>query len=689
MAVSDAAVPVIVLSPSRDPVEAINSILRRAGQPAHCTWIPALPDLPDALPQLNPELLLVVSSDLQLATEAAKVREQIAPEVPLLAISDSFDESSAATLMRAGACDLVSLSHSERLETVMLRELRNFRLERALNATLQSARDYRKQLETVLASSNDAIAQVQEGIIVEANESWVELFGYVDSGVLLGQPLMDFFDSASHAALRGALVASLQGRWDDRGLNPIATLADGSHLALEVILSPSQFDDEPSVRLMVPGRKRGGDGQDLAVELADAVRRDSATGLLQRRPLIDSIRERLTVPVPGGVRAVGCIRLDRFAAIEKDIGLEAGELAITEFAKVLQTHLSSHDLAGRFSGPMFVVLLERGNENDIEAWARQLIDHVAKLGLHSGSKPIKLSCSIGAGTVPHSNPDADSEILEAVDAVRRARQRGVSQFVHLNRNDTDTRVLAYDQIWVKHIKSALLENRFKLVQQPIASLQGEDPQMFDVLIRMLDHSGKEVLPSDFIPAAERNDLLKNIDRWVVGASLTLTAQRRPGAVFVRLSRDSVRDPSLPEWLDVQLRATKAQAQRVCFQVVEKTANDYEAETLRLATALKQRGMKFALERFGSGPDAAGLIERLPLDFIKIDGALVQGLAASFELQEQVRALVQAATKKKIQTIAERVEDANTMAVLWQMGVQYIQGYFINQPEEVVLKAEKA
>jgi EAL domain-containing protein (putative c-di-GMP-specific phosphodiesterase class I) len=100
--------------------------------------------------------------------------------------------------------------------------------------------------------------------------------------------------------------------------------------------------------------------------------------------------------------------------------------------------------------------------------------------------------------------------------------------------------------------------------------------------------------------------------------------------------------------------------------------------------MKQRGLKFALERFGSGDNAIALINRLPLDFIKIDGALVQGLSGNFDLQETVRALVTAATKRNIQTIAERVEDANTMAVLWQLGVQYIQGYFINQPEEVIM-----
>jgi multidomain signaling protein FimX len=103
--------------------------------------------------------------------------------------------------------------------------------------------------------------------------------------------------------------------------------------------------------------------------------------------------------------------------------------------------------------------------------------------------------------------------------------------------------------------------------------------------------------------------------------------------------------------------------------------------------LRQKGFRFALDGFGSGRDSQGLLDSVPLDFVKIDGALVQGLTGDPQLQQRVRTLVDGATKRLIQTIGERVEDANTMAVLWQVGVQYIQGYFVNEPEQVVLKAD--
>jgi len=252
----------------------------------------------------------------------------------------------------------------------------------------------------------------------------------------------------------------------------------------------------------------------------------------------------------------------------------------------------------------------------------------------------------------------------------------------------DSRVMSYDKVWVKHIKAALMENRFRLVQQPIASLQGEDPGMFDVLVRMIDPQGREVLPSEFMAAAGRNDLLKNIDRWVVGASLSFAAQKKPECLFVRLSRETVRDAGFMEWLDNHLRSSRAEPQRLCFQSSEESATSYVPQVTALATALRQRGFRFAIESFGSGRDSAGLLESVPLDFVKIDGTIIQGLASDPQLQIQVRVLVEAARRRNVQTIGERVEDANTMAVLWQLGVQYIQGYFVNEPEEVVLRAER-
>ena len=673
------AVPLIVLSPARDPVEAINSILRRAGHPVHCTWIPALRDLPDALPQINPELLIEVAGPESDLKSVIGVRDQVAPSVPVVVVAETVDEGVIADAMTAGARDVVSLANPARLAAVLGRELRAFRLERALTSTLKSAHDARNQLESVLQRSNDAIVQVQEGIVIDANPAWLELFGAKDS--LIGHPVMDLFAEATHPALKGALAACLQGRWNDHALKATALLADGKAMPMEIVLALGDHEGEPSVRLVVPARPR--DEQKLVEELSQVVHSDQTTGFLYRRELLEALHARLASPSPGGMRCLALVKLDRFAAVERDVGATASEDVLTGIAALLKETLYPNEIVGRFGGVKFLALLERGNENDIQAWGKQLIARVQKHTMRVNDKSVVVTCTVGLSVVPPSEPKLDAIVADAMEACDKGGKQGGNQVHTSGRADVENRVQSYDQVWVKHIKAALMENRFRLAQQPVASLQGDDPQMWDVLIRMVDPQGKEVLPAEFMAAAERNDLLKNIDRWVVGASLSFAAQRRPQCLFVRLSKDTARDATFVEWLDGHIRSTRAEPQRVCFQVTEEVATSFPQVRV-LAGSLRQRGFRFALESFGSGRDPLSLLGSIPLDFVKIDGALVQALARDSQLQQRVRGLVETATKRTIHTIAERVEDANTMAVLWQLGVQFIQGYFVNAPEEVVM-----
>jgi PAS domain S-box-containing protein len=678
------AVPLIVHSPTRDPVEALNSLLRRTGLAAHCTWIPAAQDIPDALEQLNPELLICCPTSGKELAGLAQALAQASSIVPLIALRDRIDESLIAQDMARGARDSVSLQQPGRLQAVIARELRAFRLERTLTTTLRAAQDYRSQLEVVLQRSNDAIALIQEGILVDANAAWLELFGFVEATGLIGQPVMDLFEEATHAPLKAALTACLQGRWSNHALKAGALLGDGTVVPLELALALGEFEGEPSVRLIVPAQKRN--DQQLERELQTAVQSDPGTGMLTRRHLLTALQERFDKPMAGGVRYLACVRPDRFVTIERDLGVVDSEQFLISFANTVRSLMGPNDIAGHFGGTTLLLLLERGNSRDVEAWSENLIDRVGKQLFQSASHSLHATCTVGLGVVPMAKPSLNSVAMDALDALRRGRERGGNQITTVDRADNDTRVQAYDQIWVKHIKSALMENRFRLVQQPVAALTGGAQKMYDVAIRMLDAQGKEVLPSEFLPAAARNDLLKNIDRWVIGASLSFAAKRKPDLLFVRLSRDSAVDSSLLPWLELQFRSTLADPHRLCLQITEDVASKHMEQTQRLVKGLRDRGVRFALEHFGTGRDSQSLIGSLLMDFIKIDGSLMQGISGSPELQQRVRAIVEAASRRAIQTVAERIEDANTMAVVWQLGVQYIQGYLVHAPEEVVLKS---
>ena len=681
------AVPLIVMTRSQDHVEAINSTLRKAGHPVHCTWLPDASDLGDALTQLNPEMLFAFIEELNVdLASIMKVKQQSVPGMPVLVVREQVDEAAIAEAMLLGCQDVVTLANRSRLQAVASRELRAHRLERALSTTLSSAREYREQLQTFLEGSADAITHVQEGIIVDANRAWLELFGYSENDALNGTPLMDLFEQETHPALKGALVACLQGKWSGHDLKVQALLSDGSSLALELVLTRADYENEPAVRIAISALHKK--DRDLEVQLEDAVKNDATTRFLQQRYLVAAMRERAAQNMRGGVRQVAHLKPDRFIDIQHSIGVLASEDFMAQLADLLRSQLSNNDLCGRFGGNGILVMMDRGTAKDVETWAENIVKRVHAHVFVIEDKTLSATVTVGLGLLPSANPDVGAAITDAVSATRRGRELGGNQMYVVDKSDTDTRVQAYDKIWVRHIKSALMENRFRLVQQPIASLLGEDKGMFDVLVRMLDEQGNEVLPAEFIAAAERNDLMKNIDRWVVGASMSFAANRKASCIFVRLSKDTVLDKTVLTWLDTQLKSLKIEPKRLCMQVTEELANQYVRQTKELAENLRKLGFRFALEHFGTGRDPLKLLNDIEMNFIKVDGSLMQGLSTNQIQQQRVKGLVEAAKRKGIETVAERVEDANTMAVLWQLGIEFIQGYFVNAPEDVTMSGDR-
>lgn len=677
------AVPMIVLTRHQDNVEAINSALRNAGLAVRCNWIRELSDLGEALTQINAHMLVAfVGQDPADTAKVMAVCKQFGADVPVLIARDQIDEDVIAAAMQQGARDVVTLKNPVRLRLVVTRELEAHDRAQALNKTISSASEYREQLKSFMAGSADAIAHVQEGIVVDANPAWLELYGLPDADAIVGTPLMDAFDADAHAAIKGALVACLQGKWSNHSLRATAMLADGTAAPLEMELSRADFDGDPAVRLCVATGKR--DSGSLNQQLTDALERDAATGALQRRFFVQQLKQALSQPIKAGVRQIVAIEPDKLDAICEDLGPLAVEEFVGLFAGLIGETRQPTDLFGRFGDGGFILLMERGTLRDIETWANNLIRKVSAQVFRMADKQISCTCSVGIGMIDTRATDAARSISDAITARRKAQQEGGGRVAIVDRRDEDTRRQAADEVWVRYIRAALMENRFRLMQQPIASLMGEDRGMFDVLVRMVDEQGQEVLPSEFMAAAERNDLMKNIDRWVIGASMTFCASRPVKLLFVRLSRDSVRDKSLLPWLSNQLKATRLDPHRIAFQVSEQVATEYLADTTELATGLRKGGFAFALEHFGTGRDPRRLLAHLPVDYIKVDGTLMQGLAVDQTLQQRVRDLVDQAKAKKVGTIAERVEDANTMAVLWQLGIEFIQGYFVHEPEQVVL-----
>jgi len=241
--------------------------------------------------------------------------------------------------------------------------------------------------------------------------------------------------------------------------------------------------------------------------------------------------------------------------------------------------------------------------------------------------------------------------------------------------------------WYERIKIALSNNHFVTVYQPIVNLAAEPAENYELLLRMLDDQGEEIAPGAFMGSAEKAGLMTAIDRWVISNAIHSLVEcqkdKSNTRFFIKLSSCSLRDSSLEAWLSEQLLAAKLPASLLVFEITETDASNNHTQAQALSKKLKQLNCQVALDHAGLDgltTAAKALWLSLDLDYIKISGQLIRNLSKNKDDQATVNYIAAFAKSKGILTIAQFVQDATVLAYLWQQGINYIQGYYLQRPD---------
>lgn len=677
------SISIAVLTENQDDVELINSSLRDAGHAAHCLWTNNPKHLSETLAAENVELLILNCDHYpDTIRQVIKQKDRFNPEVPLIVIQEQADEFSMQKAMKNGACDLVSIGNRDRLQSVVSRELRALRVERALNSTIHSATEYKKQLKDYMQTSPDAIALVEEGIITDVNDSWLKLFRAASNDEVTGLPLMDNFEAESQAAIKGALIAAIAGKWaSDQKLiakSPV-TSDDVNEVHLE--FRKFAFDNGPCVQVKVSAPDK--DSNEPTKLVHDALQRDPTTLFFHRAQFIERIQKRLKKKPSSGTHVLAYVKVDNFSEVLGKVGILNSDEILAQFAEALRKRLHPRDVAGRFEGTSLMVLLERGNARDAEVWGNQLCEAIRKQTFEVADRSTQLTCTVGICVANEVYSNLEEFVAATVDAYDIGKEAGGNTAMLNESADEDSKQKEFDAIWIKHLKSALMDNRFQIAQLPIAGLRSDGIEMYDLLVRMLDEQGNSVLPSEFLPAAERNNMMKNIDRFMIKSAIDFCKESEADRVFVRLSKQSVLDATTLPWMDQEFEKHEFDCTRLVMQIPERDAAKHIKQTRAIVKKLRKIGIGFALEHYGIDREKFQILDILKPDYIKVDGELMHSLVTDKETQQSVERIVRAAAERNIKSIAERVENANAMAVLFQLGLDYMQGHYVNEPEVVL------
>ncbi len=417
---------------------------------------------------------------------------------------------------------------------------------------------------------------------------------------------------------------------------------------------------------------------------------DTLTGLINRREFENCLTTAIDDIKNNGeqTHALLYIDLDQFKVVNDTFGHVAGDALLKQLSELIQKSIRSTDILARLSGDEFGVLVERCDDERAIEVAEAIRGSIEDYRFEWQESFTNIRCSIGIVMMTSENADVAGLMSSADVACYSAKDMGRNQ-IHMYKN-SDASLRHEEMKWVSRITSAVEDNRLELFYQPIIGI-GKDNDTarghYELLLRMRDENGELVGPNQFIPAAERYNLMSTLDRWVIHEALSQLADRnRDGearyTIAINLSGTSLSEDRFLDFVINELKAQKLPAGAICFEITETAAISNLSRVIYFMQTLKKLGCKFSLDDFGSGLSSFTYLKNLPVDYLKIDGQFIRHVAEDNVDESMVRAISEVGHAMGIETIAERVETKQVLDKLGTLGVEFAQGYYIARPASI-------
>lgn len=672
----------LILDQSQNDAESMVSLLRNSGKATRAHRVTSREDLQEHLYDHVWDLFLAREEEAEFDARAALTEiRQLDRDIPFIVLTKDHNREQITELLTLGAQDAIPFEHTDHLMLVINRELNNLNERRMRRSADIHLREAEKRCELLLDSSKDAIAYVNDGMHIYANQSYLDFFGYEDMDEMMCIPILDTLNKDSQDKYK-ELSRKMVNNHDETYFDGVARRSDDSELTVAIDLSPATYDGEPCTQIIV--RPKESDTQ-LAEKLKEISSQDLLTGLYNRHYLMEQLDHTIErVRKEQTEAAILYISLDQFQTIKSDIGIAGTDLVLTDLATILGDAISEDEsVIARMGDDTFAVLLTSSDDETAlhtgETIRRAIAEHLFEVS----ARTIQLTASIGVALINDSSPkpnDVMSRALKAASEVKKQKDHekgnGIQLFVvqeEVDEGVTSTTML----------RKALDESRFKTLFQPIISLRGEGEEHYEALLRMLDNNDQEVSPYDFLPPVGPSEMAGKIDRWVTLQTIkSLSGHRSKGnqtRLFLNITAETVVDPTFLQWLSVALKAARLPGDSLIFQITENDAINHLKQAKTFTRSIKELHCKMSINRFGCSPDPFNTLKHVDADYIKFDGSFTEEIQQNEETREKIREMIRRLQEMGKSTIVPLVENATVLSTLWQAGVNYIQGYYLQAP----------
>jgi diguanylate cyclase (GGDEF)-like protein len=463
---------------------------------------------------------------------------------------------------------------------------------------------------------------------------------------------------------------------------PIAELAKGN---LAVQFKPAEHREiSEIVQALETTASALGERDARLLRLAN---HDGLTGLFNRRRLVEELKKEIdNVTVNDTSSAMLFIDLDQFKYVNDTCGHPAGDRLIRKVADQLKRTVGLKGIVSRFGGDEFAILISDVGRSEARKLADKVLEDMRRLAHIENDKVFHVHCSIGITLINSDKFDHDELIAQSDIACREAKESGRNRLQFYNMSEREAEKIVADVGWVSKLRDAIDSSLFALRFQPIVQIATGRITHHEVLLRLKGENGKMISPDAFLPAAVRFGLMAEIDTWLVTRAIEVLAEYReesPDLRFsINLSANAFEMDDLTGFIRTHLEKNNVPASAVIFEITESLAVRHLNYVEQQITSLRRLGCELALDDFGTGYSSFGYLQRLAVDYIKIDGVFVRDLVDNPVDQKMIRLIGEIGQEAGMKTIAEYVQGGPTLALLADLGIDMAQGYFIGRPTAV-------
>ena len=677
------ALRLLIVDDKVEDAEAIVSGLRNAGIAVRPVRAANAEELDAAVSGAADLVLVALASRALPFADALQRVSASGKDLPVIAVADRLDEEEYDRALSAGARAVALRHRPGQLLSQVHNEWEDLEARRAQRRLEARVRETERRCDALIESSRDPIAYIHEGMHIRANAAYLEMFGYESFEDVEGMSLLDMVGPQHVEDFKQLLKSLAKGEPPPPRYELEARDLDGNAFPASMEFTQAQYEGEPCLQVVF---RRQEFDPELAHELEELRQRDQVTGLLNRPTFLRALED--AVDNAGqdlGQHGLLMIEADHYHKLLQDIGLDSADALLAGIGGRLQALLKDEGLAtravaARFSEHTLAVLLRDADYTATSALAERILKTFAGHVFAIGNRSSAITASIGGVQIGEKIASVSQVLAKATQGVESSAGVGGNRYEIFDPAATDRAEEEHIQAWVARLRDALANDRFVLHYQPIISLQGDTGAVYETLLRLDQGDGTLIQPGNFMQIATEHGLLGDIDRAVLGKAIAVIGQRmqanRPTTLLVKVSQAALDDARLAQFIGEQLTEHGVPGEYLVLQLPEAKVFTHLKATQAFADAIGQYDCRLALEQFGVGLDSFQLLAHLKPNLLKIDRSFVEDLPKNEENQARIRDIARRARELGIRTIAEFVQDAASMSILFSAGADYVEGHFL-------------